>query len=1567
MVGISNNNEYYTNHYLTTIFEENISETIRTWQELSKESGDRAPWSLLREAARQYYVMHDRSLRRSSKQMPGLILEMANIYLSTFDYQEPNPFELSIDDDGNKVYVYKEIKKQDGSPFLWVLLSHNKTKDIVPLLNEYSFDSKSVDGEDLKVSVLSNEDLTSKIFFNLDEAPRWLIIMGKDSIALLDRNKWNEKRYLEFNLDEIFSRREDSTLKAVSVLLHKESLCPKEGSPLLDTFDENSNKHASGVSQDLKYALRESIELLGNEVLYDMRTRQGIDLEKNPVKGEELSIQCLRYMYRLLFVLFIEARPELGYIPKDSQAYTQGYSLESLRDIAADIREETVEVGQGYYLQETLSLLFDLVYNGYPVSEEKLKEVNSMESYHHLFILEPLKAHIFDPNYTPLLAKAKLRNVTMLRIIDLMSVTRQTGRRNDRRSRISYSNLGINQMGAAYEALLSYRGFIAEETLFEVKRERDQFNELDVGYFVAENQVENYTEEERARHSDGSLRKYEKGEFIYRLAGREREKSASYYTPEVLTKTLVKYALKELLEGKSADEILKLKICEPAMGSAAFLNEAVNQLAEAYLDLKQKELNDSIPHDERVNELQMVKMYIADKNVYGIDLNPIAVELAEVSLWLNTIYKGGYVPWFSTQLVCGNSLIGARKECYRIEQLQTSSAGIRWYDNAPERVPLGNDRMAKKQVYHFLTGDPGMANYTDRIIKGLAEDKLNFIKVWNRKFIKPYDDDEIQNLQRLSRIIDELWEKQVELRKQVDKATSDELIVYGQNKGGTASHTTIREKDQIYRTLYKSEEQRNAGPYARLRFAMDYWCSLWFWPIDKAELLPSRSEFIADMYMILEGTIDTFKGVNEQIKLGQQFLFPNEREQLVLDIKELYSGIGIVDIPKLCQQQPRLALVKRIAKEQKFMHWELEFADLFKGNGGFDLVLGNPPWIKPTWQEDRVLGDFNPIISIKEMSAARSALFRDDVLIDLEARNSYLKEYVNSVAVQQFLGSKQYFSELEGSSTNLYKCFLPLSWNINNKSGISAFVHPEGVFDDPRGIALRSAAYKKLRKHFHFINEKLLFAEIGHPNVYSLNIYSNKHTDNFESIFNLFDPITIDRSYESCNTDKVPGLKDEKNNWNIEGHPSRILKIAKQELKLFAKLIDDKDDYMSARLPELHSIELIEVLKKISNQKNYIGSTDNININYMWHETYAQSDGTITREVHFPSKLMNHICSGPHIGVSNPMFKTPRAICINKADYDNIDLSLIDGTYIPRSNYKMNISQEEYIRCSPDTTWGKKHMDTYRLLCRKMLNLKQERTLISAIYPPNVGHINAVSGFAFKNVDELALIAGTFSSIVFDFFIKILGKTNLYNDNSGKLPILSSKYNIDIELRALLLNCITQFYSKLWAFNYISIYNNKIWSKSDPRLRPEKFTNLTPEWTWDTPLRTDYERRQALVEIDVLTAIALGMTLEQLKTIYRIQFPVLQQYEADTWYDQNGRIVFTNNRSLTGVGYTRTEFNNIKDAKAGEIFTQVILDDTMPGGPIERTIEYIAPFDRCDREEDYETAWKYFEDKYKED
>ena len=130
--------------------------------------------------------------------------------------------------------------------------------------------------------------------------------------------------------------------------------------------------------------------------------------------------------------------------------------------------------------------------------------------------------------------------------------------------------------------------------------------------------------------------------------------------------------------------------------------------------------------------------------------------------------------------------------------------------------------------------------------------------------------------------------------------------------------------------------------------------------------------------------------------------------------------------------------------------------------------------------------------------------------------------------------------------------------------------------------------------------------------------------------------------------------------------------------------------------------------------------------------------------------------------------------------------------------------------------------------------------------------------------------------------------------------------------------------------------------------------------------------------------MAFGLTLDELRTIYRVQFPVLNQNERDTWYDRSGRIVFTVSRGLVGVGLPRTRkrgdtsfgirtdhrheagialgWNDVSDLKRG-VVTRTILDDTLPGGPFERTIEYHAPFDPCDREEDYGTAWTAFEER----
>lgn len=1472
LTGITNKNEYYTNHYFSTIFEENAGEAITAWAQAAKSSEEiRTPWAQLRQNARQFYPLHDRYAGGAlNLQLLAAIRTMADRYLASLGYPEAAP-ELVPVDASLSVPVYLEMKKSNGAPLLWVMLSASRESD-AGILESNVFDGNiaeedafgAVHNDDLLE--LKNEDLATQILFGAAEPPRFLLFISLNQIALIDRNKWSEKRYLQFELEDIFSRLELTTLQAMVVLLHKDSLCPEDGSILLDELNEQSQKNAAGVSQDLKYALRECIELLGNEVLHDMRTRQKINLEEHPVDAGQLTLECLRYMYRMLFILFIEARPELGYAPIRELSYLKGYSLESLRDIADAVRDDVDEVSDGYYLHETLAKLYDLIYNGYPETEAEFQKVTGADSIHDVFLIAPLKAHIFDPEYTKLINATKLRNSCMLRIIDLMSLTRASGKRNSRRGRISYANLGINQMGAVYEALLSYRGFIAQQDLYEVKRAGVDFNELDVGYFVSESDLAQYTEEERVRYASGNkkgkLRMYAKGTFIYRLAGREREKSASYYTPEVLTKCLVKYALKELLKDKSADDILHLTICEPAMGSAAFLNEAINQLAEAYISRKEQETGEIIGYEERFNQLQKVKMFIADRNVYGVDLNPVAVELAEVSLWLNTIYPNGFVPWFGTQLVNGNSLIGARRQCYRVSSLQATSKGLRWYEKAPERVPLGTERKRGKlstQIYHFLLGDPGMCSYTDKVIKQLEPAKIKFLNTWNKAFTAPYCDDDIETLKKLSKTIDKLWKDQISLRQQLKQQTHDSLSVFKFNDDEPDSHTSIRTKDQMLRTMYRSENAKNAGAYARLKFAMDYWCALWFWPIDKADLLPSRSEFLNDMYMILVGLYSTNSD-------SQQLSMLEDADEEDTDI------LLQVNLDELCALLPRLRLARTIAQQNHFMHWELEFADVFAERGGFDLMIGNPPWIKIEWNEQGVLADANPMFAVKKLTATQTTHERQTALENAHTHSMYFAEYEMLSGEQNFLNAVQNYPALKGQQTNLFKCFLPLSWEKTNESGIAAFVHPEGVYDDPKGGPLMVS---------------------------------------FDTISNLYDVKSIVECYQGEASAPIPGIKDANGDWNITGHPDRIIHVTQRELEVFAKLFDGNDKWPQARLPVLHVRSLIGALSCIASQTQYISDIKTeIFGSEMWHETNAQKDGTMVRNVHFPESLTDMIISGPHIAVANPCFKTSRSICRLNSDYDNIDLTSISDSYLQRCNYQPYCAPEEYEERAPLTPWNCKNYYSYRIAMRNMFNQGGERTLMSAIIPPKVGHVHAVYELGFKNDVDTALMSGLMESIPYDFYIKATGKGSGGIGVLGGLPIIRSIYSIRIILTTLLLNSLNEYYAPLWKKCWNVVWPFTTWSKSDPRLSPARFTSLTSEWTWDTPLRTDYERRQALVEIDVLTAMALGMTLQQLKTIYRIQFPVLQSYEADTWYDANGRITFTNNRSLTGVGFTRPEWEN---------------------------------------------------------
>jgi hypothetical protein len=355
-----------------------------------------------------------------------------------------------------------------------------------------------------------------------------------------------------------------------------------------------------------------------------------------------------------------------------------------------------------------------------------------------------------------------------------------------------------------------------------------------------------------------------------------------------------------------------------------------------------------------------------------------------------------------------------------------------------------------------------------------------------------------------------------------------------------------------------------------------------------------------------------------------------------------------------------------------------------------------------------------------------------------------------------------------------------------------------------------------------------------------------------------------------------------------------------------------------------------------------------------WNETIDRGKGFFDSEWGVPESWDQVILQGPHIYVATPFYKTPNPTMLHKLDWSATDFEALPLDAIPATSYKPRGDQTKYDAAytqwrlrggtaSPARAW-------YRVAWRSMWAEGNERSLIPAIIPPGAAHVHAVGSAALPfqaDLTELVVVAGFMASLLVDAALRVVPKSTIPPSTLERLPAVPrTALRDEILLRVLRLNVVTHAYADLWHACYTEQFAIDHWVADTSRRPTVELSAVDPSWTPMTPLRTGLDRRQALVELDALVALSLGVSADELCAIYRTQFPVLYGYDHRTnYYDANGRLVPS---SVLVVW-----------RKKGTSITLEERTAVHPGSGV--AYEYVLPFGVIDREVDMRAAYLAFE------
>jgi hypothetical protein len=516
--------------------------------------------------------------------------------------------------------------------------------------------------------------------------------------------------YLEIDLEAIMKDKAKDAYQLFHKFMKAENFTLNdEGKCQFDRFKKDSQDKIDYIEKELAKALKQREEG-GKGVLSDLcmgyvealRSRGETNLDDEEQR-KTIYHSAMLYMFRLLFLFYADSR---GLLSDDNHAL--------LDKIETECRAHFESAGSGnedFPIWGSLEQIFvdiDQTYNGGLFSPQ-------------------------ESEFTRFLSDTPIADSYLVNVIYNLSTYQE---KNKQVKPISYRDMGVRHLGTLYEGLLEHKLFIAQEdTEVKLTKGKIQFipvsqgGKLKVGSYI------------RA------------GEVYFAGDASERKSTGSYYTPEYIVDYIVRNTVGEKLkevketflkEQQSTiraittalddeeqhklsrlfednlitfvrEKVLNLSVLDPAMGSGHFLVNATNLISNFITEL----LNDSSIQGNQESGTAYWRRWVVENCIYGVDLNPLAVELAKLSLWILSMAKHQPLSFLNHHLKCGNSLVGARLEeigNYPFSTLKKEAQQLHLFDRDP------NFKELVEEVVH-----------KSRLIAGKTSSTLNDVqekKVW---------------------------------------------------------------------------------------------------------------------------------------------------------------------------------------------------------------------------------------------------------------------------------------------------------------------------------------------------------------------------------------------------------------------------------------------------------------------------------------------------------------------------------------------------------------------------------------------------------------------------------------------------------------------------------------------------------------------------------------------------------------------------------------------------------------------------------------------------------------------